>query len=97
MMQMRFTRFAPQRDRYATPEGASAREIAIGQLLGLAASAGFRFDAVDGELVPISDDADYAQAPILETCLRQIGIEEVMNYLDRNTPHRLAAVSAAAP
>jgi hypothetical protein len=96
MMQLRFTKLSPDRKTYALPEGASATEMAIGQLLGLAKSAGFRFDVVEGVLVPVSDDADWQQFSVLKTLLVAIGAEAVVSYFERNTPRRQETFSASA-
>jgi hypothetical protein len=70
--------------------------MAIGQLLGLAKSAGFRFDVIEGRMAAISANADWGQWPVLKACLDGIGIEAVISYFERNTPERHATLSATA-
>lgn len=96
MMQMRFTRLGRTGNRPAPPDGASAAELAIAQLLGLAQSAGFRFDVVDGRLVTISATPDGRLWPALRTLLDEIGAEAIIAYFKRTTQERRKALSAPA-
>lgn len=96
-MQMQFTRLGRRnKDRGALPEGASAKELAIAQLLGLANSAGFRFDLIDGRLVTISATPDWRLWPTLRACLDDIGVEAIITYFEQTTRERRKVLSAPA-
>jgi hypothetical protein len=96
MMQMQFTRLGRSKDRSTPPKGASAADMAIAQLLGLANSAGFRFDVIEGRLVTISATPDWRLWPTLRTCLNDIGAETVIAYFERTTQERRTTLSAPA-
>jgi hypothetical protein len=97
MMQMQFTRLGRQnKDRGALPVGASATDMAIAQLLGLAHSAGFRFDLIDGRLVTISATPDWRLWPTLRACLDDIGVDAILAYFERTTQERRTTLSALA-
>lgn len=97
MIQMLFTKLGRKaKDRPLLPEGASTRDMAIGQLLGLASSAGFRFDLVDGRLVSISETANWALWPTLRACLDDIGADAVIEYFEKTTQERRRQLSASA-
>src|SRR5262245_24259146 len=97
MMQMRFTRLGRTgRERAALLEETSALDMAIGQLLGLAHSAGFRFDVVDGRLVTISATPDWGVWPTLRALFDEIGVEAVVAYFERTTLERRTTLSAVA-
>src|SRR5947207_1465086 len=96
MGQIQFTRLAQKRDRGALPDGASATDVAIGQLLGLANSAGFSFDLIEGRLVTVSATPDWRVWPTLRICLDEIGAEVIIAYFERTTQERRATLSAAA-
>jgi hypothetical protein len=97
MMRMQFTQWGRQaRDRGMLPEGASATDITIAQLLWLAQSAGFRFDVVDGRLVTISATPDWRLWPTLRALLDDIGVDAIVSYFERTTQERRVALSAAA-
>jgi hypothetical protein len=97
MMQMQFTRLGRKKmDRGALPEGVGAADMAIGQLLGLANSAGFRFDVMDGRLVTISATPDWRLWPTLRACLDDIGVEKIITYFERTTRERRKVLSAPA-
>ena len=97
MMQMRFTRLGRKnKDLGILPEGATAKDLAIGQLLGLAQSAGFRFDLIDGRLVTISPTPDWRLWPTLRACLDDIGADAIITYFERTTQDSRAELSAAA-
>ena len=96
MIQMQFTRLGQAKDRDALPEGASAMDMAIAQLLGLANSAGFRFDLIEGRLVTISATPDWRLWPTLRACLDDIGVEAIITYFERTSQERRTTLSAAA-
>jgi len=97
MMQMRFTRLGQAaRQRAALPDGTTARDMAMAQLLGLAHSAGFRFDVVDGRLVTISATPDWRLWPTLRALLDDIGADAVVTYFERTTQERRTRLSAPA-
>jgi hypothetical protein len=75
---------------------AEPTELAIAQLLGLAASAGFRFDVIDGRLVTTSPTPDWRLWPTLRACLEEIGTDAIIAYFERTTPDRRSALSAPA-
>jgi hypothetical protein len=97
-MQMRFTRLGDgKRSGHEGPAaGASVRDMAIAQLLGLAQSAGFRFDVIDGRLVNVAPTADWAQWPLLRSCLDEIGVDAVIAYFERTSQDQRAALTAPA-
>jgi hypothetical protein len=96
-MQMQFTRLGRQnKDRGALPAGASTTDLAIAQLLGLAHSAGFRFDLIDGRLVTISATPDWRLWPTLRALLDDIGVEKILEYFERTTQERRTTLSAPA-
>jgi len=96
-MQMLFTRLGRKhKDRGALPEGVSAMDLAIGQLLGLAQSAGYTFDPADRRLVKISANADGRLWTALKTLLDDIGVDAIVAYFERTTPERRKAHSAIA-
>lgn len=92
---MLFTRLG-RKNRSALPQGASVTDLAIGQLLGLADSAGFRFDLIDGRLVTISATADWRLWPTLRACLDDIGVDAVITYFEQTTPEQRKELSATA-
>lgn len=97
MMQMQFTRLGRQRrGHHSLPDGASAADLAVGQLLGMANGASFRFDVIDGRLVIVSANGDWERWPALRACLDDIGVDAIIGYFERNTPERRAALSATA-
>src|SRR5258707_960817 len=96
MGRIQFTRLVQKRDRGALPDGANATDMAIAQLLGLANSAGFRFDLIEGRLVTISATPDWRLWPTLRACLDEIGAETILAYFERTTQERRATLSAAA-
>ena len=96
MVQMQFTRLGTSKRRGALSEGASATDMAIAQLLGLANSAGFRFDVIDGRLVTISATPDWRLWPTLRALLDDIGAETIVEYFERTTQEKRAALSAPA-
>ena len=97
MRQMRFRRLGEKaRDFNALPDDASATDMAIAQVLGLAMSAGFRFDVIDGELVAISPTADWRVWPTLRSCLSEIGVEAILAYYEKTSQERRTTLSAAA-
>ena len=94
---MRFRRLGEKaRDFNALPDGASATDMAIAQVLGLAMSAGFRFDVIDGQLVAISPTADWRLWPALRSCVAEIGVEAILSYHEKTTQDRRTMLSAAA-
>lgn len=96
-MQMRFTRLGREgTERGRLSEGASATDVAIAQLLGLATSAGFRFDVIEGRLVTISAAPDWRLWPTLRACLDDLGAEAVIAYFERTTQESRTALSAPA-
>jgi hypothetical protein len=96
-MQMQFTRFRPKKQDGDVLRGAaSARELAVAQLLGLASSAGFRFDPAEGGLVSTSEAADWGLWPALRACLDDIGAEAVIAYFEQTTPDQHSQLSASA-
>jgi hypothetical protein len=97
MMRMQFTRLGRKgKDRAALPEGASATDMAIAQLLALAQSAGFRFDVIDGRLVTISATPDWRLWPTLRALLDDIGVETILAYFEGTTQEKRTALSAPA-
>lgn len=94
---MHFTRLGQTGGRAYLPEGATPTELAIGQLLGLAASAGFRFDVIDGRLVTTSPTPDWRLWPTLRACLDDIGTDVIIGYFEQTTPDRRRELSAPAP
>ena len=97
MMQMQFTRLGQKKqDRHALPDGVSVTDLAIAQLLGLANSAGFRFDLVDGRLVTISAMPDWRRWPVLRACLDDIGVDTIISYFERTTHEQRKVLSAPA-
>ena len=90
---MQFTKLGKTGGNAGLPQ-ATPTELAIGQLLGLAASAGFRFDVIDGRLVNTSPTPDWRLWPTLRACLDDIGMETVVAYFDRTAPDRQRALSA---
>jgi len=92
---MHFTRLG-QAGRNAHLSGTTPAELAIGQLLGLAASAGFRFDVIDGRLVTTSPTPDWRLWPTLRACLEEIGTETILAYFEQTTPDRRRVLSAPA-
>lgn len=96
MMAMHFTRLGRKGGHDALPEGASVTDLAIGQLLGLASSAGFRFDVIDGRLVTTSPLPDWRLWPTLRACLDEIGVDAIIAYFEHTTPERRKALSAPA-
>jgi hypothetical protein len=96
-MQMRFTRLGrKERDHRSLPHGVTAQELAVGQLLGLASSAGFAFEVLDGRLVTITPAADWRLWPAIKSCLDDIGADRVIGYLERTAPDRRRMLSSAA-
>lgn len=95
MRQMQFTQFG-RKERGALPAGASATDLAIAQLLGLAHSAGFRFDVIEGRLVTISATPDWRLWPTLRACLAEIGAEAIIAYFERTDQARRMTLSAPA-
>ena len=97
MRQMRFRRLGEKpRDFDALPEGASVTDMAIAQVLGLAKSAGFRFDVIDRQLVAISPTADWRVWPTLRCCLTEIGVDAILAYCEKTSQERRTSLSAAA-
>jgi hypothetical protein len=97
MMQVRFSRLGRKEGpRGALPNGASLTDLAIGQLLGLAESAGIRLEVSNGRLLLASGKAGDRLLPTISTCLDQIGPEAVVEYFNRHPPERRAELSAAA-
>jgi hypothetical protein len=95
-MAMHFTRFGRSgRDR-PLPAGVSVTDLAIAQLLGLAQSAGFRFDVIEGRLVAIPALPDWRLWPTLRACLDEIGVDAIIAYFEHTTPERRQALSAPA-
>lgn len=96
-MQMRFSRFGrkegqpPQHLKSATPT-----DLAIGQILGLAESAGIRCEVEGGRLVVASGKPDERLLPTISICLAQIGTEALLEYFRRNPPERRTELSATA-
>ena len=70
--------------------------MAIGQLLGLAQSAGFKFDLVDGRLVTISATPDWRLWPTLRACLDDIGVDAIIAYFESTTQERRQNLSPSA-
>ena len=96
-MQMRFSRLGRKGVPHgAMPSGTSLTDLAIGQLLGLAESAGIRLEVSNGRLVLAAAKAGDRLLPTISTCLDQIGTEAVVEYFNRHTPERRAALSATA-
>lgn len=92
---MHFTRLGQTGGNARLPQ-ATPTELAIGQLLGLAASAGFRFDVIDGRLVTTSPTPDWRLWPTLRACLDEIGTDVIITYFEQTTPDRRRALSAPA-
>jgi len=92
---MHFTRLGSAR-KDARFSSANPTELAIGQLLGLAASAGFRFDVIDGRLVTTSPKPDWRLWPTLRACLDEIGVDTILKYFETTTPEKRTALSAPA-
>jgi hypothetical protein len=96
MAQMQFTRLGRPKARGGLPAGTSATDMAIAQLLGLAQSAGFRFDLIDGRLVTTSATPDWRLWPTLRACLDDIGADTILAYFERTDQERRASLSAPA-
>ena len=93
---MQFTRLGQSGRNAYLSGGATPTDLAIGQLLGLAASAGFRFDVIDGRLVTTSPTPDWRLWPTLRACLDEIGTDTIIAYFEETTPDRHRALSAPA-
>jgi hypothetical protein len=97
MMQVRFSRLdRKEGPRGAMPNGVGLTDLAIGQLLGLAESAGIRLEVSNGRLLLASGKAGDRLLPTISTCFDQIGAEAVVEYFNRNPPERRAVLSATA-
>ena len=96
-MQMKFTRLGrKERDHCSLPHGVTAQELAVGQLLGLASSAGFAFDVMDGKLVTITPAADWRLWPAIKACLDDIGVDPIVAYIERIPPEQRKTLSLSA-
>jgi len=96
-MQMQFARFGRNGGQSPFQFGdAIPTDVAIGQILGLAESAGIRCDVQEGRLVLVSAKAGERLLPTISRCLAQIGTEAVIEYFTRNPPERRVALSATA-
>ena len=93
---MHFTRLGQASRKKEQLDGAAAIELGIAQLLGLAASAGFRFDVIDGRLVTTSGTPDWRRWPTLRALLDEIGTDAVLAYFEHVPPDRHRALSAPA-
>lgn len=96
MMQMQFSRFGRQQGQPSLLRDASPTDVAIGQILALAESAGIRCEVRNGRLVLASAKAGERQLKTISTCLAQIGTEAVLLYFSRNPQERRAELSATA-
>ena len=96
-MQMRFSRLGRKGEPpVGIPSGVGPTDLAIGQLLGLAESAGIRWEVSNGALVLASAKAGDRLLPTISTCLDQIGAEAIVEYFNRHSPERRAELSATA-
>ena len=96
-MQMRFTQLGRKtRDHRSLPHGVTAQELAVGQLLGMASSAGFAFEVMDGRLVTVTPAADWRLWPAIKACLDDIGVDAIVAYIERMPVERRKTLSLSA-
>ena len=75
---------------------ADAVDLAIGQMLALAAVANVGFDVVDGRLAMRSAHMDWKLWPPVRRYLDEIGVAAIIDYFQRHGLEERAALSAAA-
>jgi hypothetical protein len=85
-----------QRDRSTLMDGVSATDLAIGQLLGMAQSADFHFQVLDGRLTVVAAKGDWKTMKAIGRVLSEIGIDTIVDYFQRHPSEERELLSKPA-